>query len=145
MVLSARAPNPGAKPTAEAVERRVMSKWCPGVTLADCPSSQADALRRDIAARVAQGWTNRRIDAWLVADYGEGILGRPRSTAAFLVPALAALVGSVAVASVLRRRRPPPPHEPGPGSSGPPGPDPADADMRRLEADLRRFSGEATE
>jgi cytochrome c-type biogenesis protein CcmH len=153
-VISARGPDPNAVPTAEAVEGRVMSTWCPGLTLAECPSGQASALRQKIAARVADGWTNRRIDAWLVDNYGEEVLGRPRSAAAFLVPAAAVLGGGLAVAFVVRRR-------PGPGSSPaspssppsslPPSPEPGagpaqtDAYRKRLEADLRRFAGEATE
>lgn len=155
-VISARGPDPNAIPTAEAVEGRVMSTWCPGLTLAECPSGQASTLRQKIAARVADGWTNRRIDAWLVANYGEGVLGRPRSAAAFLLPAAAVVGGGVVVALFLGRRPRPAPgsrssssssSSPEPGSvpgSGPEGGQ-TDAYRERLEADLRRFAGEATE
>ncbi|MGH2721471.1 MAG: cytochrome c-type biogenesis protein [Actinomycetota bacterium] len=146
VALAARGPDPGATPTPHAVEARVMSSWCPGLTLAECPSAQAGDLRREIAGKVAAGWTNERIDAWLVANYGEGILGRPRGMAAFLVPAAAILAGGVVVALVLRRRRPrgadptpaepvPPPQEPGAGT----------VYRERLDEELRRFAGEATE
>jgi cytochrome c-type biogenesis protein CcmH/NrfF len=173
-VISARGPDPDAVPTVETVEGRVMSTWCPGLTLAECPSAQAAVLRQRIAARVAEGWTNRRIDAWLVGDYGEGVLGRPRSAAAFLVPAAAVLLGGLAVALVVRGRPgdtsssspvPAPGSVPasgpagagaGPGGTGTGGAGAApagagagagasDAERKRLEADLRRFAGEATE
>ena len=154
-VIAARGPDPNAVPAAEAVENRVMSTWCPGLTLAECPSGQASVLRQKIAARVADGWTNRRIDAWLVDSYGEGVLGRPRSAAAFLVPAVAVAGGGLAVAFVVRRRP-----GGGPSSSSPSGPGPVpdtgtgpsgsgggqtEAYRERLEADLRRFAGEVTE
>ena len=146
VALAARGPDPGAVPTAQAVEARVMSSWCPGLTLAECPSAQAGDLRREIAAKVAAGWTNDRIDAWLVANYGESILGRPRGMAAFLVPAAAVLAGGMVVALVLRSRRP------GGAGTGPAGAGPApqepeaDAAYRdRLDAELRRFAGEANE
>jgi cytochrome c-type biogenesis protein CcmH len=145
VALAARGPDPGATPTAQAVEARVMSSWCPGLTLAECPSVQAGDLRREIAAKVAAGWTNERIDAWLVANYGESVLGRPRGVAAFLVPAVAFLAGGVAVALVLRTRRRG--AGPGPADPGPPPPESgAVAAYRdRLDAELRRFAGEATE
>jgi cytochrome c-type biogenesis protein CcmH len=152
-VISARGPDPDATPTAQAVDNRVMSQWCPGLTLAECPSSQAAALREKIAAHVAEGWTNRRIDAWLVDSYGEAVLGRPRSAAAFLVPLIAVAAGGLVVAFVLRRRPPrgspssasgPSGEGSGPARSEPPG-DPAGPWRARLEADLRRFAGEATE
>jgi cytochrome c-type biogenesis protein CcmH len=149
VALAARGPNPGATPTAEAVEGRVMSTWCPGLTLAECPSAQATALRSEIAAKVAGGWTNARIDAWLVANYGEGILGRPRGVTAFLVPAIAILAGGGVVAVLLRTRKSG--RDDGPGSQPadpmPPAPQsgPASPYHDRLETELRRFAGEATE
>ncbi|HEY8201447.1 MAG TPA: cytochrome c-type biogenesis protein CcmH [Actinomycetota bacterium] len=163
IVISARGPDPDATPTAEAVENRVMSAWCPGLTLAECPSNQAAALRQKIAAHVAERWSNRRIDAWLVDSYGEAVLGRPRSATAFLVPLAAVAGGALVVAFVLRRRPPPEPSLPSaqPAPGGGPGPAPGGgagdqgeqgdrgeqtgAWHARLETDLRRFAGEVTE
>ncbi|MGH2770917.1 MAG: cytochrome c-type biogenesis protein CcmH, partial [Actinomycetota bacterium] len=65
----------------------------PGLTAAECPSGQAAELRRTIDALVASGATNREIDAWAVANYGEAALGRPRGLLAWLAPAAAVLVG----------------------------------------------------
>lgn len=167
MVLSARGPDPDAKPTAQAVDGRVMSTWCPGLTLGECPSGQAALLRQKIAAHVAEGWTNRQIDAWLVANYGEAVLGRPRSAGAFVVPLIAVVGGGLVVAFVLRRRLAPGPVAAPASSTAPAGSagapaagaapgaeagartgaegDRADVWRARLEADLRRFAGEATE
>jgi cytochrome c-type biogenesis protein CcmH/NrfF len=94
--------NSDARLTAEAVESRVMSPFCLGLTLAACPSAEGSALRDQIAAQVAEGWTNQRIDAWLVGNYGANILIRRRSATAFLIPVATVLGFGLAVAFILQ-------------------------------------------
>jgi cytochrome c-type biogenesis protein CcmH/NrfF len=63
-----------------------MSPFCPGLTVEECPSSQAEELRGRISQEVAAGLTNEQIDDWLIANYGEKVLARPREVASWLVP-----------------------------------------------------------
>ena len=84
----------------------VMSPFCPGMTIATCPSSQAAELRDDIRSRLAAGATRNEVLDELYAQWGEEVLG-PRSATgagllAWLVPALALLVGAVGLTTWLR-------------------------------------------
>jgi cytochrome c-type biogenesis protein CcmH/NrfF len=89
------------------VWREMMSPFCPGRTLADCPSSQADSLRLWIQVQEAAGRSREDVEAELVERYGDVVLGAPRARgfglAAYLVPVAAFLVGGVALAFFLRR------------------------------------------
>ena len=57
----------------------LMSPFCPGLTLATCPSPGADSLRRDIRTRLALGESPRAIRAAYAATWGEEILGDRKS------------------------------------------------------------------
>lgn len=78
-----------------------MSPFCPGLSLAECPSEQASELRAQIDGRIASGASNREIDEWLVADYGESVLARPAQAISWIVPAAFVLGGLAAVAFFL--------------------------------------------
>lgn len=145
-------PSPDARPTATEVDERTMSPFCPGQTLAECPSAQSVELRERIADRVAAGWTNRRIDGWLVSNYGEAILGRPRGALAWAVPLGGLIAGGVALAVALRRwsrgSRGGPVFEPGTARSDDGSRTTARdvaASRERLAAELRRFGEGTTE
>jgi cytochrome c-type biogenesis protein CcmH/NrfF len=133
-LIAARGPDPNARPTAEEVYNRTESPFCPGLTLAACPSSQAIELRATVARMVDQGRTNRQINGWLAANYPARILGT-HSPVAWLMPAAAVLAGLIVVAAVMLRR-------PGPGADGDRSPLPAisPGDSARLAADIRRFA-----
>ncbi|MDZ7629839.1 MAG: cytochrome c-type biogenesis protein CcmH [Gemmatimonadaceae bacterium] len=62
---------------ATAVINTVMSPYCPGLLLANCPSPSADSLRRAIVARAENGATESELRADLVAAYGEMVLAAP--------------------------------------------------------------------
>lgn len=138
MALGAgRGPDPGAIPAPQQVYDRVMSPYCPGLTLTECPSTQAVELRERVAQRVDAGWTNRRIDRWLVETYGEGVLGRPRGAASRLAPVFALALGAALLAlGLARRARRAPEPEPPPA---------APEERERLLADLRTFAEGGTE
>ena len=57
--------------------RSLMSPYCPGSLLADCPSSQAAALRDSVRARLGRGQSAARIRDDLVDIYGDEILAAP--------------------------------------------------------------------
>lgn len=136
-LVAGRGQDPDAVPTPQEVRQRIMSPFCPGLTLEECPSGQAAELRRRIAERVEDGATNREIDDWLVATYGEGVLGRPRSVISWLAPAAAVLAGALLLVAGLRRRARPADEEPA-------APIPEE-DRDRLLADLRSFAEGGTE
>jgi cytochrome c-type biogenesis protein CcmH len=80
----------------------VMSPFCPGRTLANCPSPQAAQLREQIKQRLAAGSTDEQIKEELYEAYGEVVLGAPRKEGfgllAYILPALFILLGAVALA-----------------------------------------------
>ena len=126
---------------------------CPKTTLADvedevmCPvcgtplalateAPQAQQERRLIERLLAQCRSKEEIKTALVAQFGDSVLATPEDEgfdlAAYLVPALAVLLGCAAVAAAAlgwrrARRRPA-------GSD-----DPANPEARRLQSDLERY------
>jgi cytochrome c-type biogenesis protein CcmH len=90
-----------------ALYRDLMSPYCPGLTLASCPSPQADSLRDAIAARFYNGETPDQITTALVADYGPGIRGSPSmdgfGAMAFIAPVALLIVGGFLAQRWLRR------------------------------------------
>lgn len=103
LALAARGPDPNAVPAETQVSERTMSPFCPGLTVSECPSSQSADLRIRIKEKVAAGWTNRRIDEWLVDSYGEAVLARPRDPFAYLVPIGVVLAGLALVVVLITR------------------------------------------
>lgn len=81
-----------------------MSPFCPGLSLEECPSEQASELRARIQRRIAAGATNAEIDRWLVADYGESVLGRPPGALSWMVPAAFVLGGLACILYLLGTR-----------------------------------------
>lgn len=87
--------------------REVMSPFCPGRTIASCPSPQAAALIQEIQTKERAGVTREEVEAELYAQYGDVIRAAPKpegwGLAAYVIPVLAALAGVAVVALVLRR------------------------------------------
>jgi cytochrome c-type biogenesis protein CcmH/NrfF len=92
---------------ANEIAAKVMSPFCPGVTLENCPSDKAAALRARIQSWAENGWGEDRILAELVELYGDPIRAVPPASGsglwAWLAPALA-LAGGAALAVALARR-----------------------------------------
>lgn len=103
------APSAQAAPedVANRISENIMSPFCPGVTLHDCPSPQADALRERIRGWAASGLTEDRIMGRLVAEYGPEVRAIPPGDGggitAWIIPALVAL-GGAAFAGMLAQR-----------------------------------------
>ena len=87
----------------------VMSPFCPGKLIADCPSPDAMQLREDIRERIAGGDSAATIRAELYETYGETLraapTGRGFDLAAWVVPPLVVALGAVALLVWIRRRR----------------------------------------
>lgn len=92
---------------ATSIAGEVMSPFCPGVTLENCPSDAAAALRSRIVSWAEDGETRSQIMDRLVDDYGVTIRALPPTEGsglwAWLAPGLAVLAGAL-VAGVLARR-----------------------------------------
>ncbi len=115
----------------------LMSPFCPGRNLADCPSPQAESLRAWILVQEATGRSQADVETELLERYGDVILSAPRAEgiglAAYAIPALAFVVGGVWVGVFLRRST----H----AGAAPPGPlaEALDPELARLvDEDLER-------
>ncbi|HEX9727096.1 MAG TPA: cytochrome c-type biogenesis protein CcmH [Gemmatimonadales bacterium] len=63
----------------------LMSPFCPGLTLANCPSAYAETLRVSVRGRLDAGEEPDSIVESLVAAFGEGMRGAPRAAGLGLV------------------------------------------------------------
>jgi cytochrome c-type biogenesis protein CcmH len=107
LALVACASEPDPSEVASRVSQEVMSPFCDGLTIHDCPSQQSEELRFEILQMAQRGMTADAIVDDLVARYGERIRGVPEPEGTGLVlwvlPAVAVALG-IAVALLLARR-----------------------------------------
>jgi cytochrome c-type biogenesis protein CcmH/NrfF len=79
------------------VASTIMSPFCKGVTLHDCPSAAAAALRERIEGWAELGWSEDRIIAELEREYGSRIRATPEprglGLVAWLLPAALVAIG----------------------------------------------------
>ncbi len=87
----------------------VLSPYCPGRTISNCPSPQADVLRETIKEKVAAGEPADEIREELYATFGEELRTIPRARGfglfAWIVPGLVFLAGGWTVVSLIRRTK----------------------------------------
>ncbi|HEY8380048.1 MAG TPA: cytochrome c-type biogenesis protein CcmH [Nannocystis sp.] len=103
---------PGARPDPEAealmheLSHDLMSPYCPGRTIASCPSPQARKLEAQIYEQARAGMSREEIESALVARFPDirGYVGRPELVWGTLVAALVALAALVLVARRWVRR-----------------------------------------
>jgi cytochrome c-type biogenesis protein CcmH/NrfF len=85
----------------------LMSPYCPGRTLSDCPSPQADELRLWILEQARAGATREEVEAELTRSFGDQLRQAPRAEGmglvAYAVPAVFLLAGGVLLVAFLRR------------------------------------------
>jgi cytochrome c-type biogenesis protein CcmH len=111
-----------ARQEAQVLFREVMSPFCPGLTLADCPSPAAFELRKEIDARLQRGESRQAIVDELVAKYGTALLSDPSDTpigrVVWGVPIVLSILAALGLARFVRRATrlagpsPEPPAEP---------------------------------
>jgi cytochrome c-type biogenesis protein CcmH/NrfF len=91
------------------LSREVMSPYCPGRALSDCPSPQATELRQWIVERENAGVSRSEVEEELLRVFGDQLLQAPRAEGmgliAYLIPVAAFAAGGVLVALFLRRQR----------------------------------------
>jgi cytochrome c-type biogenesis protein CcmH/NrfF len=99
---------PEVESEAARVTGSVMSPFCPGRLIADCPSPAAIEVREQIRRRIAAGESADAIKAELLETYGEYLRAAPTAKGfdltAWLVPPMALAVAAVAVMLWMRRR-----------------------------------------
>jgi cytochrome c-type biogenesis protein CcmH len=92
---------------ANEISAEIMSPYCPGVTLHDCPSDQAIALRSEIEGWARGGMTEAQIKERLVDEFGANVLASPPASGfnllAWLLPALAIAAAAAAGWLVTKR------------------------------------------
>lgn len=115
------------------VSQEIMSPFCDGVTLHDCPSQAADELRARITTMARSGMTQEQIISTLEEEYGDRIRATPRSPLAWIVPALAVIAGLAALTLLARRWT----HRARPAAAS----GISDHDRARLESELATHRG----
>lgn len=91
---------------ANEVSAEVMSPYCDGVTLHDCPSQAALDLREQIKTWAESGWSKPRIIDELEDRFGTGIHATPQDSegiGAWALPVGALLAGVVLLAWLAPR------------------------------------------
>jgi len=92
---------------ARVIFETVMSPYCPGRTISNCPSPQADELRVTIKQQLAMGETPENIKEELYAVFGDEMRTVPRARGfallAWVVPGLVFLAGGWAIVTWMRR------------------------------------------
>jgi len=141
LVLAAPA-SQGAESWGYGLAHELLSPFCPGRTLAACPSEKADELRVWILLQESAGASREEVEEQLVARYGSDILPAPApddaaGVAGYAVPILAIVAGAPLVFWFLRRLAAPAPS--GGLSAEPPSGEPIDPE---LAAEVDRQLGE---
>lgn len=90
---------------ASSIARQTMSPFCPGRTLADCPSDQAADWRADIRRMVQEGKSADEIQAELSQRAGDDLSGIPHRETSYALPASFALLAGGVLFFVFRRLR----------------------------------------
>lgn len=88
--------------------RELMSPFCPGRTLADCPSPNATVVKDEIRLLLASGQTEDQIRGYLSARYGDALVGTPKTPLGWFLPAGMLAVGVGLLAFTLVRISQPP-------------------------------------
>ncbi len=88
---------------AHELSRELMSPYCPGRTLADCPSPDAGAVREEIREALRTGELPAAIRSRIEARFGEKVIGVPTSTLGWSLPIAMLVAGAFVLVLVLRR------------------------------------------
>lgn len=120
---------------ASRVSQELMSPFCDGLTIHDCPSQQSEELRFEILEMARRGMSDTAIVDELVSRYGERIRGVPEPAGTgllvWLLPGVvlaAGCVGAFVLSHRFSRRPPEAPEQLGP--------EPSLDERARLEAEL---------
>jgi cytochrome c-type biogenesis protein CcmH len=89
------------------LSHNLMSPYCPGRTLSECPSPQADELRLWILEQARAGATREEVEQELFRSFGDQLRQAPRAEGigllAYAVPGVFLLAGAGLLVAFLRR------------------------------------------
>ncbi len=109
----------------------LMSPYCPGRTLIDCPSGAATELRNWIADQERAGRSQEEVEEQLYAQFGDVILQAPRAEGfgliGYVAPVVALVLGGALVVVFLRRQT-----RAAAAAPAPPAPPALDPELERL-------------
>jgi cytochrome c-type biogenesis protein CcmH len=137
-------------PTPEQVNAVAKELWCPlcnGVRLDNCDLQACVQMRDMISQKLAAGESKDQIKAYFVQQYGEVVMGTPKSPLPYILLLLIGLIAMAWVAYLVviwARRRPVPatkrPAAPGIGqqAGAPPAVSP-DEYMQRVDEELKNY------
>ncbi len=99
------APPPGHDPELilQELSNELMSPYCPGRTIASCPSVNARKLEDDILAQAKEGKTRDEIEQQLVDRFGSEIVGYQPPPAVLYGSIIVGIVALVMLALAARR------------------------------------------
>jgi len=97
--------DPKTEAMAHDIAQRTMSPFCPGRTLADCPSGNATEWRQDIRAMLKKGMSPAEIQQVLNKRAGENLTGAPESSLGWALPVALCAGALVVLTLVLKRIR----------------------------------------
>jgi cytochrome c-type biogenesis protein CcmH/NrfF len=121
---------PDPEQVANDIANGMPSPYCPGRTIASCPSAAARELERNILSQAEQGADQEQIEQALVERFGQDVMGDAYSAELLLTVLAGAVLGLVAIAFGGRRwLRGVAPTDPMPAG-------PTQDDLDRLEAAL---------
>ena len=107
MILLASPAAASPEDVANDISNEIMSPFCDGVTLHDCPSREALRLRDRIEGWVSEGQSRTRIMRNLELEFGAGIRAAPPAEGAgfiaWLPPVVALAAGAAGVWAVVRK------------------------------------------
>jgi cytochrome c-type biogenesis protein CcmH len=142
LLIAMPAQGQSTTPTDAQVNAVAKELWCPlcnGVRLDNCELQACVQMREVISEKLATGESKDNIKAYFVQQYGEVVLGMPKSPLPYILPPL---LGVIALAWVIYfvvvwvRRRPAP--TTAAGSVGPAQPN-GDAYMKRVDEELEQY------
>lgn len=108
--LSSKAQDPAIQSEAHTISGEVMSPFCPGRSLNDCPSSLATDLRNQISEMLASGKSKDQVLEELYGKFGEQIRAMPKTEGfglvAWLSPFIFVLLGLGVLTLWLSKHKP---------------------------------------
>ncbi len=94
-------------PEARKAIDQLLSPFCPGLMLEQCPAEESRSLRDSIHALAVEGWTADELKAWMLANHGDEWKAVPDRSGtglwAWILPPFALVAGFGAVVVVARR------------------------------------------
>ena len=106
LVLGASAAIAAPQDVANEISNEIMSPYCDGVTLHDCPSRAAADLREQIEGWARAGWTKAEIIAELEERFGQRVHATPQRSEgleAWVLPGVALLLGLIGVGFLAKK------------------------------------------